>query len=145
LGRGFQGHQRRGGAGLGRRRPGRGAGGRPWRPRSNTGVVPGFQGSFKHVSNTFQASSLSLPLCSRAGHPRLAGTLALPSFVLPRCPRAGHRCGPASERRGVPTCPGLRYRLGKRWQGYRDLTSFKPATCTGAVAGWLGLGLPVLM
>jgi hypothetical protein len=47
LGRGFQGHQRGRSAGLGCRRPDRGAGETPGWPRSNTRVIRAFQASSK--------------------------------------------------------------------------------------------------
>ena len=98
-------------------------------------VSRSFHARFTLVSRSLEAFPFFLPPGPRAGHPRLAGPLALPSFFLPRCPRTGHRFCPASERRGVPKCPSLRYRVRKGWKGYRELTNFKPATCPGAVAG----------
>ena len=152
MGRRFQGDQRHRAAGLGRRRGGRGQRGQrmedgrsrlrgcfcartrnpaqrarfsgiappsrrghgpkatPAQSRNNTVVSSMFQACFNHVSSLFEASSV----------------------FLPGGPRAGLRHGPAYERRGGPRRPGLRYRVRKGWQGYRELTGYWSRTCTCA-------------
>jgi hypothetical protein len=70
------------------------------------------------------ASRFPLPLCPREGHPRLAGTLALPPFFPLSGPRVGQRGGAAVERHGVPKTPGLNMQTAgglSRLQGIKKL------------------------